>query len=42
MVTALPGVGLPGRPIALLEPVGEAVLLAARMDEEARPVPRPV
>jgi hypothetical protein len=38
MVTALLGVELPGCPVALLELVGEAVLLAMQMDEEAHPV----
>jgi hypothetical protein len=32
------GVELPGQPIGLLAVVGEAVLLAARMDEEAHPM----
>jgi hypothetical protein len=32
------GVELPGQPIGLLAAVGEPVLLAARMDEEAHPM----
>jgi hypothetical protein len=38
MATASPGAELPGHPIALLGLVGEAVLLAMQMDEEAHPV----
>jgi len=42
MARALPGVGLPEHPIGLLALVGEAALLAVRMDEEAHQVPQPV
>ena len=43
MATARLGVELPGQLIGLLAVVSEAVLLAARMDEEAHPMAaRPV